>query len=400
MTVGQWILVSLVGLGVGYWLVNALLMLRTIRCVPLLENLRPPQPENWPRLSLIIPACNEVETIEAATESRLSDGYPNLEVVLIDDRSDDGTSEIIDRLAAADDRVRALHITERPAGWIGKVHALHRGVEAATGQWLLFTDADVHIQPGTLARTVGYCIETDLDHLAVIPRFWQASFILGCMLASFLRIICLSARAWAVKDPESSASIGVGAFNLVRRSAFERTGGFEELKMTVVDDVALGQMMKRSGARCSVVNGRRHLGLHFYRTLAEAAGGTEKSALVAFRFSYLSLAVVMLVMLWCEISPIVALLLGWGMHGSGDVALTLLVLGTSGMVLALLTALLTARWAAMRLLPAACFPLGLLLCLVIVARAAVLAAWRGGHTWRGVLYTNEELRAGNRLKFP
>ena len=192
--------------------------------------------------------------------------------------------------------------------------------------------------------------------------------------------------------------------------------------MTVVDDVALGQMMKQSGARCSVVNGRRHLGLYFYRTLAEAARGTEKSALVAFQFSYLRLVLVMLVMLWCELSPIVGLLAGWATHGpAGGVAVSpdaglagpalqmadaglagpvMLAIGAGGLALALFTALLTARWVAMPLLPAALFPLGLLLCVATVARAAVLAAWRGGHTWRGVLYSNDDLRAGNRLKFP
>jgi len=402
MNAAQGVLVGLVVLGVLYWLLNALFTLYMTRRVPILEHLRPTEPESWPRLSVIIPACNEAESIEAATRSRLSDGYPNLEIVLVDDRSEDGTGEIIDRLAAADQRVRALHIAGLPEGWLGKLHALQRGVEVATGEWLLFSDADVHVEPGTLARTVAYCEQRGLDQLAAIPQFWPASFLLGCVLATFIRFICLSIRLWAIENPRSTAAVGVGAFNLVRRSAFERTGGFEEIRLTIGDDVALGQMMKRSGAKCSAVNGRRQIGLHFYRTMGEAVRATEKSALVAFQFSYLRLVAVSLTLLWLELSPIVALVLAYATEGfgAGLGGAVLQILGVSGIALALLAALLVNRWVAMPLLPATFFPIGVMLSVAIVGRAAVLAAWRGGHLWRGMLYPTDVLRKGNRLRFP
>jgi cellulose synthase/poly-beta-1,6-N-acetylglucosamine synthase-like glycosyltransferase len=409
VTVMHWILVSLVALGVLYWLANALLTVRMVRRVPVLERLRPPEPQTWPRLSLIVPARNEADSIEAATRSRLDDGYPKLEVVLVDDRSDDGTGEIIDRLAEADARVRALHITELPDGWLGKVHALHCGAEVATGEWLLFSDADVHVAPGTFARTVAYCEHRGLDHLALIPQFWPASFLLACGLAYFIRLICLSLRLWAVEDPKSSAKAGVGAFNLVRREAFEQAGGLHELRLTVGDDVGLGQLLKDAGARCAVVNGRGHVGLHFYRTLGEAARATEKSALVVFQFSYLRFVSSVLALLWCELSPIVALALAFVWAGGGSLgssgtgsfaAIVLGGLGAAGLTLALFSALVINRWIRMPLLPATLFPVGALLSAVVTARAVALAAWRGGHMWRGVLYPTELLRAGNRLRFP
>ncbi len=415
----QWILVGLVAVGVLYWLLNALLAMRMVRCVPVLENLCPAEPECWPKLSLIIPACNEADTIDAATRSRLNDGYPNLEVVLVDDRSDDGTGEIIDRLAATDDRVRALHITALPDGWLGKVHALHRGAQAATGEWLLFSDADVHVEPGTFARTVAYCEQRGLDHLALLPQFWPSSFSLACVLAYFIRLICLSLRLWAVEDPKSSAKVGVGAFNLVRRTALEQAGGFHELRLTVGDDVGLGQLLKDAGARCAVINGRGHVGLQFYRTLGAAARATEKSALVVFQFSYLRFATGVPALLWCELSPVIALVLACVWAGAGTVdtagaglatlsasgsevsaAIILGVLGAAGLGLALFSALVINRWIRMPLWPAALFPLGAVLSAAITVRAVVLATWRGGHMWRGVLYPTELLRAGNRLRIP
>src|SRR5204863_8274008 len=110
-------------------------------------------------------------------------------------------------------------------------------------------------------------------------------------------------RVWAVEKPASRACIGIGAFNLVRRSALERAGGFEPLRLTVIDDMGLGQSLKRSGARCGVANARGLLGLYFYRSVAEMASGAEKTIFVAFRFSLLRLVAWTAVFLWIEIAP-------------------------------------------------------------------------------------------------
>jgi hypothetical protein len=268
-------------------------------------------------------------------------------------------------------------------------------VAVATGDWLLFSDADVHIEAETLSRSVAYCLDRGLDQLAVLPEFWPKTFLLACAFASFVRQICVAARMWAVADPRSRAFAGIGAYTLVRRAAFERTGGFEELRLTVVDDMGLAQMLKESGARCAVLNGRRQVGLHFYGGLAEAIQGPEKSVMVTFGFSYLRLTAIVMAMVWCELAPVVALITGvvlgapllWG-------------LGLAGLALALLSSLAVNGWLRMRMLPAVFFQIGLLVSAFAVFRAAVLAARRGGHVWRGVLYPNEVLRAGNRLRFP
>lgn len=401
MSVWLWILVGAASLGVAWWVLNLVLIARVFRRVPFLDKIDATPPETWPKLSIVIPACNEARDIEAATRSRLDEGYPNLEVVLVNDRSTDATGEIMDRIAADDPRVRVLHIDELPDGWLGKVHALQRGYEIASGQWLLFSDADVHHKPGAMRKAIAYCEQRGVDHLGAIPHFWSTTFSLDCAIAVFMRLICIMARPWAVEDPRSTAAIGVGAFNLVRRTAFEQTGGFEELRLTVVDDVALGQMMKNSGARCAVVNACRHVGLYFYRSLAEAARGTEKSVMVTFNFSYVRLVAVTALLWWVEVSPVVVLLAAcWtGALFSGPGA-ALWIVGGVGLGLALLSSLLAARWARVRLVPAIFFPLGVTLAVGAVARAAILAALRGGHQWRGVVYSTKELQKGNRLKFP
>lgn len=369
------------------------LAIRVVRAVPVLSRLHVPDPLRWPSVSLVIPARDEAASIEAAVRSRLVDDYPALQVVLVDDRSTDGTSAIVDRLAATDPRVEALHIRELPADWIGKVHALQRGTEVATGEWLLYSDADVHAAPGTLRRCIAYALERDLDHVAVLPELWRTTFILDVVLATFVRVLCIGARFWSVHDSRSSAAMGVGAFNLVRRSAYERTAGFRWLKLEVVDDAALGQMLKQAGARAAILNGRGCLGLHWYSSLADMARGGEKSVFSGLgQFSLIRLLTICTAVLLLELSPLPAL---W------PLGLTwLTALGAAGTAAALAAQAIPWLWLNGRVLPVLLFPLAAVLGVSMTLRAGILAVWRGGLLWRGTLYPLKMLRAGARLKFP
>ena len=136
---------------------SVLFLLATITLVrrcPQLGALCPPEPPSWPELGVVIAASNEAETIEPALRSLLAQDYPSLEIVMVDDRSTDRTGTIVDHLAASDARISRVHVRVLPAGWLGKVHALQRGVERVRGDFVLFTDADIHFAPGALRRAV------------------------------------------------------------------------------------------------------------------------------------------------------------------------------------------------------------------------------------------------------
>jgi Glycosyl transferase family 2 len=362
-----------------------------VRAVPVLLRDRSPAPERWPRVSLIVPARNEVETLGPAIRSRLTDGYPALEVVLVDDRSTDGTSALVDAIATEDPRVRALHLTSLPAGWLGKLHAMREGLREATGEWLLFSDADVHLAPGTLARAVSHAEARRLDHLSILPQLRPATWVVDAALAAFGRTGLVMARVWLVSDPSSKVGGSVGAFGLVRRSALERTPGIEHLRLEVVDDLALGQMLKASGARSAVANGRDLVSIRWYRSLAELARGTEKAATL-FDHRVLPAACWTASLAALELGPFVVALLAplpfarW--------------LGGIGAALLLGSTLWMCRFAGQRMLPAFLWPLGVVVNGVLLLRAAVLGRIRGGLQWRSTLYSPEELRAGRRLKAP
>jgi hypothetical protein len=348
----------------------------------------PPERASWPKLSVIVPACNEVDTLEAATKAKLASDYPDLEVVLVDDRSTDGTSELVDRLAASDPRVRAVHVTELPSGWLGKLHALHTGVLAAKGEWLLFSDADVHIAPTFLRRLVADVERRGFDFVAIMPQLWSNGLALDVLLVALLRMLVVGGRFWKVSDPRSRVAVGSGVFNLARRSAYDRTPGFSWLRLEIGDDIAFGQMMKRAGARCQVYDGVGQVLLHFYRSVGEMTRGLEKNGYVVLGQLRPWRAVLMAsVILYLEVAPVAALAFP-----------STRVLGAA-IVATMVVAQVRAAIACKMSVVAALVPtIGPLLFLAMMVRSALVTHVRGGVTWRGTFYPLGELRRGMRFE--
>jgi hypothetical protein len=385
-------LIAYAFVGCVYWLWMFVGTIRVVRAVPMLARESPPMPRAWPRLSIVIPACNEAASLESALTSVLRQDYPELEIILIDDRSTDGTAEIVDRMAAADPRITAMHVEQLPDGWLGKVHALDLGARKAGGSWLLFTDADVHMAQGTLRRAIAYAEHHELDHMAAIPEMWRSSLLVDGCIALFSRGFVVATRLWGVSDPKSDAFAGIGAFNLVRRAALVRTEGFNWLRLEVGDDMALGMMLKESGARSWLVNAHGLLGLYWYRTVAEMAHGAEKAYSSVGRCSLARIVLLSAVLAVMEWSPLVALA-GWKLPG-------LRWAGAAMLAAAVGCHAILARWSKTRHLPGLLFPLAALLAAGVMLRSGWLGFRRGGIVWRGTLYGKDQLRAGRRLKLP
>lgn len=184
------VLTILIGLyaaaSLAWWLVAAWAMWRMGSSMVYLARVEPPEPPRWPRLSIIVPGCNEGDRMEAAARTLLAQDYPNLQIVLVDDRSGDQTGRIVDRLASEDPRVVAIHVTELPDGWLGKVHALNTGLAVCSGRFVLLTDADVHFEAGTLRKAVALCVSEGLDHLAAMPDLWAGTRVCDAVVNSFL----------------------------------------------------------------------------------------------------------------------------------------------------------------------------------------------------------------------
>ena len=380
--------IAILALACALVLVEVAIFFSRLSSLRTLLRLTPPDPSRWPRVSVIVPARNEADTIGPALRSRLLDDYPDLEVIVVDDRSDDGTGTVIDRVTEGDSRVVKMRIESLPEGWLGKTHALELGVRRATGEWLLFSDADVRVTIGALRRAVALAEADGLDLIALVPGYRTGSFAIDAVWAVFMRLLALSVDPRKIRDPMSPVSMGSGAFNLVRRSAFESTPGFEHLRLETGDDAALGVMLKTYGARCEMLDGAGCASVAVYRSVGEFLHGIEKngSTLVDKPFAVLFAGFVLFVAI--ELAPFVALFLGpaW-----------LRVLGFVAVV-AMTSANAAALWANTRQwLPGLAWPFGDVMMAFGLLRSTWLAAHRGGVFWRGTFYAADELLAQRRF---
>ena len=337
-----------------------------------------------PRVTVVVPARNEERNLEVAMRSLLALDYPDFEIVAVNDRSDDRTSAILDELAAADKRLNVVHLTELPRGWLGKNHALHVAAEQATGELLLFTDADVIFEPTVLTRAVACMLEENLDHLTIVADVQAPSLAVEMFVVAFAVSFMGYFRPWRMGDPNSSATVGVGAFNLVRASTYRDAGGHEVIAMRPDDDIKLAVLLRDHGARQAFGVAGGMVVVEWYASLRGAFRGLEKNSLAAVDYSPWTLLVGATAQLLTLCWPFVAVFVTDGVTWWINLAIVLLLLAGQ-MVLFQGGSL---RWWLAFLLPVA-------IPLVIYAylRAVVLTYVRGGIQWRGTFYPLDELRA-------
>ncbi len=355
--------------------------------VPALSGVVPLDPSLCPAVTIVVAARDEARGVERGLRSLLAQDHPRLRVVAVDDRSSDGTAAILDRLAAGDARLEILHVTELPAGWLGKCHALARGAERAGSEWLLFTDADVVLEPGALRRALALAADRGLDHLTAGPGVSGKGFWLNVYLSGFTTLFGLWVAPWAAADPKSRVAIGIGAFNLVRAAAYRAVGGHSAIRLFPDDDLELGRRLKNAGFRQMLAGGRDCVEVEWYPSVRAAARGLEKNIFSAFEFR-LPLGIAGLALLLAlHVTPFVAAPLASGPARWLWAAAALAQVGAAAGA-GLRTGI--PLWAAPLL------PLAVLQQIAISVRAMAINLREGGIRWRETFYPLAALRAARR----
>lgn len=356
-----------------------------------LSEIQPTLRTKWPRVSLIVPACNEAETIRPALESLLKLDYPNFEIIAVNDRSTDGTSQILHELAAKDERLKAIDVKVLPDGWLGKVHALWCGQNAATGEWFLFTDADVHLGKDTLKKAITVCLQRTYDFLCVVPAIIAKPLTLKFFIAQFFQNAAYSLNVRRIENPHLPDCAGAGAFNLVHRGALERSKGFEWLRMEVVDDVGLAQTVKEAGARLGLLGGKNEVDVEWYGSLKGFIRGVEKNSFSVFQYSLVPLFG-FIFSAWFVvggflIAPFFAASFAAKLFVFCCLILYLVVAGLN-----LPRAFYTPAWVVVA------FPFTAAVLPLFVLRAAVITRRQNGIYWRETFYGLTELKRNQRLR--
>ena len=369
-----------------FWICRTLTALRKLPHLPNLldaDYARPLPQAPGPLISVIVPARNEAQAIEATLRSLLAIEGVALEIFAVNDRSTDNTGAIMDHVARhAGKSIRVLHITELPAGWMGKTHAMALAAREATAPWLLFTDGDILFSKDSLLRAMNLALAQPADHIAVLPFMISKTFAERMIIAVLSEIGVIFGSPWRISEAHSRESIGIGAFNLIRADAYRAIGGFEALRMEVLEDLRLGAQVKKYGYQQRLAYGPGLLRLRWFVGVMGFVRNVTKNMFAVFRFRTLP-AVAMCAMLTVLcLGPFAALFGPWPMRIPSALVMLMLLL-------------LYRYHRPMNGIPTAyafTFPLAVILLIYALARSVVLALVRGGIYWRGTFYPLAELR--------
>jgi glycosyltransferase involved in cell wall biosynthesis len=346
------------------------------------------KPSASPRVSIIVPARNEEDDIELSLTRLLELDYDNYEVIAVNDRSTDRTGEIMETVAgraSAHGRLRVIHHRELPAGWMGKPHAMWTAANAATGDWLLFTDADVLFKPDSLRRALSYAEAERADHLVLFPEMIMKRPGEFMMIAFFQTMFVFGHRPWKVADPKTKDHMGVGAFNLIRRSTYDAVGTYAALRMEVLDDMKLGKVVKNAGFVQRNVFGGDLISLRWAHGARGVIDNLTKNFFAVLSFQWWRTIVTAFGLAFLNLGPFLGVLLA---HGWQRLPYAIALFCMFSIYVGM-------SWRSP--VPAYYFllhPVSTALFVYILLRSMCLAFWNDGIVWRGTRYPLEELRKG------
>jgi len=336
-----------------------------------------------PKISVIVPARNEEAQIRNGLTTLLQSTGVDLEVIAVDDRSTDSTGRIMDEIATTDRRLKVIHITELPVGWLGKNHAMHVASEMATGELLLFTDGDIIYEPAAIEIAVRHFVKKNLQHLCLLPRMLPGSIFENAAVAFFGLAFAIGMQLHLIKTRWPLSYAGVGAFNLVDKKFYRSIGGHNPIAMDILDDVKLGKLIKKNGGTIDFQMAQKLLSVRWQPSLWGVVTGLEKNGFASLNYSIRQLLIATFVFLLTMVFPYVApLVLSW-QDASGFVATAILW--------HLLYAFVVFRLPGGALLTPL-FPFGAGLMAFAYWRSAVITLRQGGVRWRDSFYPLAQLR--------
>jgi cellulose synthase/poly-beta-1,6-N-acetylglucosamine synthase-like glycosyltransferase len=385
-----------------HWIVGSILALAwlsriigAVRGMPSISNvthdrwdLNPVLPSGNPRVSIIVPACNEEGNIRAALSTLLNLDYDNYEVLFVNDRSTDRTGEVAEEIAsqqAGVARLKVLHIKTLPSGWLGKPHAMWTAARQATGDWLLFTDADVLFKPQSVRRAIAYAEAEPADHMALFPRMIMKTPGEKMMIAFFQTLFVFGHRPWKVADPDTDDHMGVGAFNLIRRRVYEEIGTYQALRFEVLDDMKLGKVVKKAGYAQRNAFGDDLISIRWAHGAMGVVRNLTKNFFAIMSFQWPRALASCFMLAFLNLMPFAGVWLG---HGWARMPYGLALLSMSSIYVGM---------SMHSSVPPYYFflhPVSTVLFVYTMLRSMFTTLWNGGVTWRGTKYELEELRRG------
>ena len=376
---------SLAILAAGFWVPAGIWLMSKRHAFTVLAAIPVEDDSPLPAVSIVIPARNEERNLEQALQSVLALDYPDLQIIVVNDRSTDNTGAILEKMAERDARLAVVTIDDLPAGWLGKPYALHMGAQQVRGEFILFTDADIVFHPSALRKAVAYVQATGFDHVTVIPQSSMSGSFLTTVSATFGLFLFIIFKPWKARNPRSRCYMGVGAFNLIRTSVYQALGGHEPVALRPDDDLKFGKLVKDHGYRQDVLNGRGMVTVEWYRSVAELIDGLMKNMFAGMEYRVSLVIAATLAALVMHIWPWLGVWVTDGWPQAGYAVTIVMMIVSFGVTMGPFGAKF---WQGLLL------PLTISLLVYIQCRSASLALWRGGIVWRGTFYELGQLKTG------
>jgi hypothetical protein len=294
----------------------------------------------------------------------------------------------MDRVAAgavARGRLKVIHIDSLPSGWLGKTHAMWTAGKQASGDWLLFTDADVLFKPDALRRALVYAEAERADHVVLFPRMIMKRPGEKMMIAFFQTLFVFGHRPWKVAEPDTKDHMGVGAFNMIRRSVYESIGTYQALRFEVLDDMKLGKVVKTAGHAQRNVFGEDLISIRWAKGALGVVRNLTKNFFAVMSFQWPRALISCFALAFLNLMPFLGVFLA---HGWAKVPYAIALLSMF---------LIYYGMSSMSSVPSYYFflhPVSTLLFVYTMLRSMMVTLWHGGVTWRGTKYPLEELKRG------
>ena len=374
-------------LAAGFWVPAGIWLMVNGHAFTMLASVPVEEDHPLPTASVVIPARNEERNLEQALKSVLALDYPGLEIIVVNDRSTDGTGAILETMARQDPRLTVVTITDLPAGRLGKLHALHVGAQRARGEFILFTDADIVFHPFSLRKAMAHVRANQFDHVTLIPEDTMPGFFLRALSATFGLFMFLLFRPWKARNPRSRCYMGIGAFNFIRTSAYRAMGGHQPIALRPDDDLKFGKLVKDHGYRQDVLNGKGMVTVEWYRSVGELVDGLMKNMFAGMEYRVSLVMVATLAALLMHVWPWIGVWVADGWPQAWYAVTVIMMVGSFGFTMAPF---------GVKFRHGLLLPLTIGLLVYIQCRSAVLALWRGGIVWRGTFYELRQLKTGGR----
>jgi len=372
------------------WVTRHVRITRTLREDPILSpGLFGPDDHSHKRVSVLIPARNEEDNIRECVLDALALNYTPKEIIVVDDRSEDRTADIVAELARDHPELTLVKLDHLQPGWTGKTHALWAGVQKAHGDWLLFIDADTRHHPDNLDVTVAYAEKNNLDMISLLASltcygFWEN--LLQPLLGGALMIRFPLQK---VNDPNSPLAFANGQYILVRREAYEAVGGHAAVRSDLLEDIAIAKALKSAGKRITTAFAPDISTTRMYSSFGDIVRGWARIFYYAFDQSLLSVFIGFMLIVVFSLLPyvlfagsVIAAIAGAG--GAVTTALAVVSGATCLLIYAALWRVAVFSKTDRRLLPL--YPLGAVISAFVMVRAFLMRFSRRGVTWRGTTY--------------